>query len=1104
MMLIKKLLMWQEDCFARVNANHLYKKLLIQFGILSAIILMSAVFYTQLMDTGLIQLIQNQRYLYFIALLYLLLFLKFLWFDFEFLKEQHHPDPKYKPFLASFEKQLKKMAHFTFLKKIDKNGDTIRLFDLPWIAIIGPKASGKTSLLAKTNIHYLLKPKLSTGKRRFLPLFWMTRENTLIELPGYFFNKNTKNWLYFLEKYQKIRGKNTLDGFFMTVPCSFFEPQESKKLQQFSEECQWHLLQARNILKKDIGSVLIITKCDLIPGFVEYFDDLSKEDSKKSWGIYLPHAHHGSIAQVFSDQFDQLIGRLNQQLITKLHHNINTESNPRIKDFPLEVQQLKKGLIEVVQRLSAAGINLRGVYLTSTHQYRQASIPNQTTEQKRALKILNMPLVTAKSYFTKELLLHAFAKKKPQPINFASTSSLVAFCSMVSIMLVTFVLSMDLTKSIYHANTLATELNSMPIFSQRAVTYSELFTQDVLFLDLLKKESLKSPSSKPLEKMTSFYSHKESHKSLAAYHYALQETLLPTIRNYFASFLKSADFNPDKAYEIFKAYVMLVDRKHFNANYILHAFNLITPANLENDVKLRFLNHLKTALLIWHPIPLEQTLAREWQTRFMSMPIFNLAKIILNHQGDHGKILKLDLNLGDETFFKLPDTYLTLKKMHTAEQFTTIIANDIKTAAEEAYFGNWFIGARKNTDATNLLNIIESLRVDYVNDYIETWENITKYIALTKIKNLSDVQKLLKEILRKDGTLQRLLQNIYVHTYFEPIVSSSKKLQSIGTLLDQRHPQHAFFNKTIEDLQTLKNNVDKILTSQEPKKLAFEFAAARMQNNNDQDTITALRQHAKKLPPPIRAWIENIADVTWHEVMKDAAKYIDLSWQNDVSKNYLATIAKRYPFAEESKLDVELENFSQFFGRPGTVIDFHDRYLQAFIDTNQRTWMWKTIDEESLPFTQVSLKSIQQALHIHKIFFPDDGNKPYVKFSLRPYRFSKEITNILLGLNDKSYLDKNENFMSHMLLWPQTQKTSFIITINNGTEIKHHYSGDWALFRFINQNYESALTRKGILLNLSKNEYAAHYILYATKEFNPFLAMSLRYFVLPATLYANT
>ncbi|TAK78237.1 MAG: hypothetical protein EPO11_01545, partial [Gammaproteobacteria bacterium] len=153
------------------------------------------------------------------------------------------------------------------------------------------------------------------------------------------------------------------------------------------------------------------------------------------------------------------------------------------------------------------------------------------------------------------------------------------------------------------------------------------------------------------------------------------------------------------------------------------------------------------------------------------------------------------------------------------------------------------------------------------------------------------------------------------------------------------------------------------------------------------------------------------------------------------------------------------------------------------------------------------LRQIQQAIQIHHVFFPNDDDKLYVQFALQPYEIDKNIKTVRLTINDKQISDDRLSPKTpHVMVWPsnaETKMTSIDFTLLNQKTINRTFPGAWGWFTLVNQSFESALSHKEIILNLSANDQAVKYVLFTERKLNPFLSLDLSHFQLPDQLTIN-
>jgi type VI secretion system protein ImpL len=313
----------------------------------------------------------------------------------------------------------------SFLNKplVNNQGSDYKLHNLPWYLLVGPTSAGKTTLLANSNINYILKKQIKPEDvKNITPSdscsWWVTHDSVLLDVPGNYVNLNSENisppnlmWPHFLDMIKKFRPDNSMNGVVVALPLSDLINPESRA--QLIENLKNRITELRTKFGKALPFYFTITKCDLLPGFTEFFSDCGSDELSQAWGVTLPsNADHTSLSNLFAVRFNALIKRLNKQLIWRLHQERGLLERVHVKDFPLHIERLKDILVQVLHALSnpQSNFNLQGVYLTSAIQPQTAEKskihPQLTTnESQQALQIMNTPPMPSRSYFIRQLLL---------------------------------------------------------------------------------------------------------------------------------------------------------------------------------------------------------------------------------------------------------------------------------------------------------------------------------------------------------------------------------------------------------------------------------------------------------------------------------------------------------------------------------------------------------------------------------------------------------------------------------------------------------------------------------------------------------------------------
>src|SRR5206468_2040070 len=78
---------------------------------------------------------------------------------------------------------------------------------------------------------------------------------------------------------------------------------------------------------------VMLTKADRIAGFVEFFDDLSREERDQVWGITFDlnaQANEGGTIANYRAEFDALMARLNERLLERMQRETDPQRRARI------------------------------------------------------------------------------------------------------------------------------------------------------------------------------------------------------------------------------------------------------------------------------------------------------------------------------------------------------------------------------------------------------------------------------------------------------------------------------------------------------------------------------------------------------------------------------------------------------------------------------------------------------------------------------------------------------------------------------------------------------------------------------------------------------
>lgn len=1002
----------------------------------------------------------------------------------------------------------------TFLNKtkINKAELAYELNALPWFLMLGLSDAGKSSLLQKSRVDYILQPQNRAEKNAHCE-WWITRDVTLLDIPSNYLTPNESKEMpieVLCTYLKKQRGKESIAGLIICIPLAEMMMNDSKQNSAYLQK----IIQSLHVIQKhfpELPYYLLITKCDLLPGFLEFFADLSIEESNQIWGISLNGSKDSKfLLDNFVNNFNALIKKLNDQMIARLHQERNSHARPLIKDFPLQLEQLKNFLSSLIKKLSQAQtqMNLFGIYLCSAN----ADKPVKTVmdisakDNQIALEIANpaeQHPFFIKNFLMREVKKLAFSEPTPRKRAKLKRALSLSF-SLLAIGLGSYFFIRDFQHGLQKTYNVQNLLTAYQETTSKATSKDQHLIATMNLLNALQPGIMTDNKlTLNLAYLKQFFTLKSNQQTQVIYQQVLQNLLFPEIKNYLEAFMATPDNrSTGEIYDALRAYLMMGDRNHMHVDSFLASVDSILPSDLDLSSRTKLAAHLRQFLTnTWQPLVLDEEIITKNRKYLLALPDLQLSYIILESLRDNLKLSPL-INALNADYIFTDVKQFSIPLMYTAVSFPNIISDEVYTAATETSAGSWVLGNENvppNSDRA--MALAEQLRIAYINKYINVWENALNKLQIANPQNLKQLDDWLSTLIsEKKSPLLKFLTVIHENTYFDPI-NSSAKLRKVGALLDEA--DSGDLHTIMTGLRALHNYLNPVVMSVNPSKAAFEKISSLMQHGDKPPTLTQLRIIADKSPEPIASWVAKIADLAWQILLHEAKSYIDISWEERVMKNYQQSIAHRFPFGPD-KHEVKLGLFSQFFGNPGIILDFYHQFLQTFVDESGSVWQWKSLAGNKLFFSNEALRQIQQAMNIHQTFFPNKDNTISIDFALQPYKLGKRIKRVRIGFDNRHFVDDNQHPQAvHELTWPSNTEeklTSLQLVLANRKIINRDFSGDWGWFKLINQSFETMVNNKIMLVNFSPNETPAKYRLFTSSKFNPLLALNLRHFYLPAKI----
>ncbi|SFS03866.1 type VI secretion system membrane subunit TssM [Sphingomonas jatrophae] len=251
------------------------------------------------------------------------------------------------------------------------------LYTRPWYIIIGPPGAGKTTALLNSGLRFPFADQAFKGSGGTRNLdFMFADEAVLVDTAGRYTSQDSdrevdsKGWTGFLSLLKKNRPLQPINGVIVAIGIDELVRGDRVSIDNHAAAVRRRLMELRRTLEIAVPVYVLLTKADLLAGFVEYFEDLDVEGRRAVLGHTLKF---GTGAKPSAEQlmtaYDEMAREVADRQAKRLSEEPDAARRALILGFPAQLTALRARLLRFLDGAFVAGDDpagvLRGVYLTS-------------------------------------------------------------------------------------------------------------------------------------------------------------------------------------------------------------------------------------------------------------------------------------------------------------------------------------------------------------------------------------------------------------------------------------------------------------------------------------------------------------------------------------------------------------------------------------------------------------------------------------------------------------------------------------------------------------------------------------------------------------------
>ncbi len=1039
------------------------------------------------------------------------------------------------------------------LKQKGRDGHT--LYELPWYVMIGAPGSGKTTALVNSGLRFPLEqhmgrqPLQGVGGTRNCE-WWFTDEAVLLDTAGRFTTQDSDaaadkaGWAEFLALLRKHRPRRPLNGVIVAVSAENLMVDSPREREDHVEALRRRLDELNRELRVQLPVYLLVTKCDLIAGFSEYFDDLTQEGRAQVWGVTFSYEQtvNGEGIRTLPGEFDALVTRLNERLLPRIADERDRRRRTRMFGFPPQFAALREALTELITAVFTSTrfdrpVLLRGLYFTSGTQERTPIDRLLGAMSRRfgvAPEAVAPPPGKGKAYFIERLLREVIIAESGLAgfnLRLEAKQAAVKLGAYVGIAAVTVLAVSALWISYRNNRAFVAEVDAATARLDAVPPSPAGAPLDRVLprLDAIRQVSDAANRYRDDRRWLTmgwglYEGNSIGDAARDAYARELNGALMRSLKERFELALREHVSNPAALFLYLKGYLMLGSPERLDADLVgaLADREWQSLYRDDNEAASRLSGHFKTLLDAeggLRPIALDDRLVAQARRSlpFESVPMMMYTDVKQRY-ADDGRGLRLDqaAGIGAERVFRRKSGVplsQPLEAIYTKDVFKEITTRSAVELVAQFGADQWVWGESRPPLTASATLRDEFIRI-YEDDYIKAWDAVIADLQLVPLGTLERTKDALATLGGEASPLRTFLKTVDEHTYLTEPAEASPKSEGIRATVDRvlegvkkqapiptvqpglRVTQH--FAK-IRQLLTGEGGtakLDGVLQQIQQIQQKLEPVGREVGQTSPDDpklmasiklSADALTRSAAPLPPSVGEIVRDLGNRTASVSASGFRATLEERYRQDVVLECRALTARHYPFVPGGP-DLPLADFARLFGSGGLFDTFFRNELADLVDKQDQGWRWKPGVSASIELQQFYI-----AEQLRRMFFPQGAEMPGVTFTITPLELDARSKRFVLEIDGQAVDYSHGAVRMVTIKWPGEKVGGAVVTFeeHSGVRSPMVFDGAWAWFRLLDAAKLAKESEVRYSLILASGGHEAKLRIDANSVWNPFRQLPL-------------
>lgn len=973
------------------------------------------------------------------------------------------------------------------------------VYQLPWYLFIGAPGAGKTTALLHSGLRFPLAERLGSapvagvGGTRQCD-WWFTDRAVFIDTAGRYTTQDShpasdaQEWQLFLQLLRRYRPVQPINGVIVTVSVPDLL-QGGAELKHQADAVDQRLQELRAQLGLSFPVYLLVTKVDLLAGFIEYFGDFDGAQREQLWGITFEQGAAAAGEALPNDLAAQL-ATLPQRIAAMGPQRLQAEPvlqrRAAIHHFAAQVEAILPALEAFARQAfrraaEAPRVMVRGIHFSSGTQEGNP-IDRVLGELSRsygiALRASPRTAGTGKAYFLAGLLQRLVIAEAPlagrsllwrRRRRWLGASAGIVLAGTLLLACAAWLWSYQSNLAYVAAVRERVERVTEQIDRGRTDQIDGLLPLYALLRELASSGQIDPADAGWALDFGLFQGPRLARSADQTYHRVLDRTLAPLLAERLTQSLRQ-EGDTEARYEALRIGLMLVTPGRLQRGEVrrwaAQAFGAPAqpatgtgqaPGAGEKQEWLRHLDALLERNAVLEATRLDDAAVRKARA--------DLARVALEQRSHERLLRRAREQLGGErTLADLasPGAVLAfvaqdaasgipaIPAIYTRQAWRDVIEPAVEpTIAELADEAGWVLDDR--SPATQRIvqeraarePLARQLAQRHAQATIAQWERLLSGLALQVPSDSESLDRFAVRLAAADSPLRQLLRRIAT----EFPAPDAATAASPATLAYESALAAHFGSLRDYVLGPGAVAVDRLVV---PLAAALREPAGARAIELARD----LRAEAARAPPPLRDSWARLAEAIGVQRQRALERQLGAGLA-ELAQTCRRLTADRFPFANDAKRDMPFADFARVFGPQGLLDGFFRTRLASQVDTRRRPW--RLVGEAVVPEkAQAALRSFEMAEDIRRLFFPAGSELPQLRLQLTPAALDGELLMFSADFDGQLLRYENGPRRAKPLVWPGPGATQRVLLRilpagPSGVAAEVH-EGPWALLRVLQRH----------------------------------------------------